>query len=545
MESTLIKSDVIIIGAGLAGLTAAHELKKKDDSLNVMILEANSRVGGRLFSKEVLVGGQNVSIELGGQFLTSTQTELLDLLADLQLDTLELAGTPFKQLYFCSTHCSPLWRTGAFNATSGFKGWVRQFEWVYLLNRLKNYESAILIKHPYIKPKLAEYLDTISLHGFLRDFCYFASNRDMFEIVVLRIFGRSSTEISLLMFLIYSKSMGGVHELFGPTKKLAIAGGSAALLDRLAKTIGVDSIVTNQPVQCIVTDDEKVYVTSSTQQIYVCQRVICAIPPEHLPMVQFEPNLGPKMAKSVKSWSSGNMIKFVVVYSRPFWKDHRLSGTMACLQGKQIQKVCSGLPITQVFDASLSTNEDDPGILSGLLAGPAALQWGEINPETLKLSIIETLSEYFGHWAQNETHHIELHYWDQEIFSSSPICSQRLGCLEYAYTLRDPHQDKVFFAGAELSVQWMGQMAGAVLSGTRAAIQVLDDLRPQSLSTKDYKVLKSIHLSTEDRFPKHVQSSRNYGIYRWTLFLPMTCIAFGYGACFLRDKWCGIFIPMH
>lgn len=167
MKSSVIQSDVVIIGAGLSGLKAAHELKKKDDSLNVLLLEANSRVGGRLFSKDVKIGGKSISIELGGQFLTPSQTDLLDLLADLKLDAVESPKIPFKQLYFCSTHCSPIWRTGAFNVTSGFKGWVRLFEWVYLLNRLKNYENALVVKHPYIKPKYVFWL--ISKKGFFHE----------------------------------------------------------------------------------------------------------------------------------------------------------------------------------------------------------------------------------------------------------------------------------------------------------------------------------------------------------------------------------------
>lgn len=80
----------------------------------------------------------------------------------------------------------------------------------------------------------------------------------MFEVIVLRIFGRPSTEISLLMFLIYAKSMGGVHELFSPNKNLAIEGGSRALLDKLVAKVGESNIITNQPVQSIVTDKEKV-----------------------------------------------------------------------------------------------------------------------------------------------------------------------------------------------------------------------------------------------------------------------------------------------
>lgn len=40
--------DVIVIGAGIAGLTTAYTLKKKADSLKILILEARDRVGGKI-----------------------------------------------------------------------------------------------------------------------------------------------------------------------------------------------------------------------------------------------------------------------------------------------------------------------------------------------------------------------------------------------------------------------------------------------------------------------------------------------------------------
>eukprot|EP00095_Tigriopus_kingsejongensis_P008459 maker-scaffold18_size714446-snap-gene-2.12 protein:Tk08459 transcript:maker-scaffold18_size714446-snap-gene-2.12-mRNA-1 annotation:"hypothetical protein DAPPUDRAFT_300978" len=546
MQSSTISSDVVVIGAGLAGLVAAREIKRQDPSLEVLVLEANSRLGGRVWSHQVAWSGQSVSVDLGGDAISPQQTELWSLLEELQLPTAQRPSPdrqPLKQLYFCSTHTSPIWRGWALNVSSGFKGWVRRFEWIYVLNRLKSYEDSWHLAKPYRHHKLAQALDMMTLSAFLKRFCYFASNRDMFEMLCLRCFGRASAEISLLYFLLYAKSCGGIHELFSETPPWHIVGGAQTLVDKLADTAG--NIITNQAVESVIVNRDQVYITSSTQQMYVCQRVICAISPEQIGHVQFEPTLSLGLRKTVKNWSSGNVIRFVMLYERPFWRDSGFSGSITCLQGKQIVKECSGLPITQVFDKSPSESEQDIGILTGFIGGTAALQWGQVNPEILKQSLIDTLSEYFGQWAHDEKSSIELHYWDQEAFIASPTCTPRSGCLDYIHTLREAHQGKVYFAGADIAIEWIGHMAGAVQSGRRAAFQVLDDLRPQALSTEAYKLLKKEFISPEDKLPKDLLSSRNYGIYRWTLFLPISCIAIGYGACFLRDKWCGIFIPMH
>src|SRR5947209_4295753 len=68
--------DVIIVGAGMAGLCAARQLQRQD--LSVVVLEARDRVGGRILSQQV---GREV-LDLGGQWQGPTQNRLADLAAE-------------------------------------------------------------------------------------------------------------------------------------------------------------------------------------------------------------------------------------------------------------------------------------------------------------------------------------------------------------------------------------------------------------------------------------------------------------------------------
>lgn len=88
-------------------------------------------------------------------------------------------------------------------------------------------------------------------------------------------------------------------------------------------------------------------------------------------------------------------------------------------------------------------------------------------------------------------------------------------------------------------------MAGAHEAGKRAALQVLSDLRPQSMTSTEYQVLKSIWIDPKLKQPSNELRKQSYGLFRWTLCLPLTFMAVSYGACLLRDRWSGIFIPMH
>ena len=76
------QADVVVVGAGLAGLTAARRVVKADHS--VVVLEARNRVGGRTLNESI--GGGEIT-EVGGEFVGPTQDHILDLADELGVDT--------------------------------------------------------------------------------------------------------------------------------------------------------------------------------------------------------------------------------------------------------------------------------------------------------------------------------------------------------------------------------------------------------------------------------------------------------------------------
>ena len=78
-----MNKEIIIIGSGLSGLSTAYFLKKKGYS--VQILEANSRIGGRIYTKKT----HNADLELGATWLWKYNTSLLELCKELNIKLFE------------------------------------------------------------------------------------------------------------------------------------------------------------------------------------------------------------------------------------------------------------------------------------------------------------------------------------------------------------------------------------------------------------------------------------------------------------------------
>jgi putrescine oxidase len=80
VDTRLIEADVVVVGAGVAGLAAARRLVAA--GRDVVVLEARDRVGGRLWNTEL--GGE--ANELGGEWIAPYQSRMHSLLDELGID---------------------------------------------------------------------------------------------------------------------------------------------------------------------------------------------------------------------------------------------------------------------------------------------------------------------------------------------------------------------------------------------------------------------------------------------------------------------------
>nr|WP_255344502.1 FAD-dependent oxidoreductase [Deinococcus sp. YIM 77859] len=190
-------------------------------------------------------------------------------------------------------------------------------------------------------------------------------------------------------------------------------------------------------------------------------RAILAVPPALLAGVAFEPPLPPRRAQLQQRLPMGAVIKFLAVYTRPFWRAAGLSGMSISDRG----------PVTVTFDNS--PPQGRPGVLLGLIEGGEARALLNCSEEERREAALSSLARLFGPAALHPLETAERNW------AAEPLSGGCYGALfgpgtwtGYGEALREP-VGRLHWAGAETARVWMNYLDGAVESGERVAAEVL------------------------------------------------------------------------
>jgi monoamine oxidase len=179
-----------------------------------------------------------------------------------------------------------------------------------------------------------------------------------------------------------------------------------------------------------------------------------------------------------KSMKPGNYIKFIVTYKKAFWKEMGYSGEVvsdgSIIRNKlnNVNRVSLG-PISVMYDNTSYSNE--PALL-GFIGANAALQWSDLDLNTRKQEIIQSICDYFN---TNDAKELLIDYyeknWNEEVYNGGcptyNITSNGL-MKDYSRALREPFEN-IHFCGTESASVWQGYMDGAVESALRVKNELL------------------------------------------------------------------------
>jgi monoamine oxidase len=440
IDHRLSGASVVVAGAGLAGLAAAHDLAAMGAA--VTVVEARDRVGGRVWT--VRDGfSERQHAEAGGDMIDGEQTEILALAAELGLKTTRILRGGFGYVRLDSTG-----RPRIVTRVAG-RGWQRMAEALEDIARPyrlaeRRWDSPIasaLARH-----SVAAWLDRVKADPELRA-----------TAAGLRGFFLADPEELSLIALVDQFSANDAPS-FG--QQYRIDGGNDRLATTLAGRLG-ERLHLHTDVVALSQRGRSVRVTiksGKTQSQLEADYAILTVPATVMRRIPITPSLPAQQHEAIARLKYGRATRTLLQFSQRFW---RATGRPRAF----------GSPLP--FGALWEGNEEQrgqPGILSLLAGGSASDQTQAIVAKGGPNGLVQALD-----WLGSR---------DARLLASRQIVWEQDPHARGGYAYFDPGFDpdtrawlarpagRLFFAGEHTSIRWQGYMNGAVESGRRAAAEV-------------------------------------------------------------------------
>ncbi|WP_280231338.1 flavin monoamine oxidase family protein [Nocardia cyriacigeorgica] len=447
---------VVVVGAGVSGLTAARTLHSA--GVDVAVLEARDRVGGRTLNHDL--GGGRV-VEAGGQFVGPTQNHILGLAAELGIATF------------------PAFNDGASTYVNGSRR--RRFggdippdlfalpDLGIAMHRLDSLASRVCLEAPWRSAKAADW-DATTLESWIRGTTVGSGALDLLNTFLGSAFGAPAADVSLLYALWYFAGFGDETTAGSLERGIAVAGGaqeqrfvggSQLISQRIADQLD-GRVMLNAPVRAIEQDASTVTVTAG-RATWRADAVIVAIPPALASQISWFPQLPTPQDALFRRMTFGTLMKCEAIYAEPFWRAAGLNGQGVFRNGSA---VCS------MFDNTPA--DGGPGVLMGFVGAAQYRRWAARPAHERRGAVLRQFADVVGKDALRPADYFEQDWTAEEWTRGGPTAVLAPGVLTSLGAWRDRPFGRVHWAGAEHADYWNGFLDGAVRSGHAAAVAVME-----------------------------------------------------------------------
>jgi monoamine oxidase len=443
---------VVVVGAGLAGLTAATDLAAA--GITPIVLEASDRVGGRTRGIEVAPGAW---ADAGAAYLGDRHTELRAL-----LDQLGLKTVPTTMLGASRFALDP---SGHARSRDGRFPPLNAVAIGDLFDKLDELTSQLPKHAPWLHPRAAEW-DTMTAQQWARENLPHPDARTFFPLFLGEMMAADPAAISVLHMAFYLRSGGGTRYLNafeGGAQNERVDGGSHQICEQLAAALP-EPVHLGDPVRSIHQTSTELDGTAGQVHVhtekacYECDAVVVAVPPLLADQIDFSPAL--PLSRAGTRTSPGCAVKVHLVYPKPLWREHGLSGWSVSARG----------PLTSTVDDS--PPDEAAGVLTGFVTGADVYEFAALSlveqQEQARAQVRLLFPELPDPIAVHVTDWVNAPY-------SRGCYAALMGPGDWIS--RGPHLTtahlRVHWAGTETSTEYFGLMEGAIRSGHRVATEIL------------------------------------------------------------------------
>jgi monoamine oxidase len=453
------RAQIVIVGAGLAGLSAARQLTMA--GFPVIVLEARDRVGGRTLNHPI---GRGRITEVGGEYIGPTQDRIVALAAAVGVGTFPTynQGQNILRLHGHDSR---------YAANPGISSNPSFVDVLKLIPVLDNMASQVPPGAPW-RSRHAKAWDRLTLAQFAHPKLDSSGAKSLLATATQAVWGAQPEELSLLSALAYiagagnQSTPGSMLRLVtteGGAQQDRLLGGSQLVSERVAAELGPRVVRLREPVRSIVHDAGGVRVHSRTETIDAAA-VIVAVNPQLAGQIGYAPKLPERWRGLFANAPNGHLIKAEAVYATPFWRQDGFSG----------QAVADVGPATSTFDNS--PPDGSYGVFFGFIGGEPARQFARLSSTSRRRAALDNFALYLGPRAHHPLEYVEMDWTLERWTQGCPTGHFGPHTLTRFGSALGAPVGRLHFAGTETADYWRGYMDGAVRSGERAASEVARQL---------------------------------------------------------------------
>ncbi|MFN5628437.1 MAG: flavin monoamine oxidase family protein [Bacteroidota bacterium] len=439
---------VAIVGGGIAGLHAGHILGKS--RINFTLFEASNRVGGRIFTVKNEFG-ENITTELGGEFIDSNHEDMINLVNEFGLDLYDTdddikKNNLIKDTYFFTE---------------------RHYTENELIQEFSKYSKSIADDVQEVveleNEELINKLDAISISEYLKSK---GINGWLFELLTSAYtseYGLESSEQSSLnlVYMLNPDTKDG-FKIFGDSdERFKIIGGNSLLTEKMYEKLK-DSVKLNTELSKITEENGKYKLTFKNNDSSEFDFVILAIPFSVLRKIDIQVALPDAKIKAIKELGYGTTSKIIYGVNERVWRDNKYSGY---LFSNEIQNG---------WDSSMGQNNNSgKGSYTVFLGGNLGK---EVTKDNTTVHI-QKLNQIFLSKKEIFNNKKLVFNWSSYPYSLGGYSAYKVGQWSTIAGKEKEPVNNLFFAGEHCSEDFQGYMNGGAETGRLAAEAVIKKLQ--------------------------------------------------------------------
>lgn len=419
--------DVIVVGGGLAGLTAMRDLREQGRT--VLLLEARDRLGGRTWYRRF--DGTEQYVELGGTWsVDHRQPCVAKEKARYSLGTIQSPAPQTWRMRLDGTERDG-WLPVPYEDIAGFERGV--YHLIHDSLRIDFGTPLDLQQVDDLDVSFAEWMDSKDLADATRAF---------FSAFVALNYGCLPGEVSTVQFLTWIAGMGNSPWTMSTVLTEKFANGTKSLVDCLVAEADAD-IRLSCPVARIEQDGDTVLVTTRSGDTVRAATAIVATPLNTWCDVEFSPALSEPKVRATAVGHNGHSVKpWTLVKGAPdYFASWAWDGGMCYL--------------------STEFEVDEGSVMVGFAHSPEVVDITDPADVAAKVkAFLPGDAEVIG---------VDGHDWNADEFARGTWVAFAPGQLTRWHSGLMAAEGRVAFAGSDIAPRWMGWMEGAIESGQLAA----------------------------------------------------------------------------